>query len=146
MLNTPASRSALALIGLSFLLLAGCRLSGGLHVRAQGTSAAPVAPPPPPPEEDPALELVDDPRVGQPVPPGSPWDLPPEPAEPPPPPPPRSPTPAPTPAPKTCAPLPAQYACAGAPGFCPEWECRGGEWVDVRRESPRPGRPGDRGF
>lgn len=40
--------------------------------------------------------------------------------------------PEPAPAPKTCAPRPLMGTCAGAIGFCPEWRCIDGEWVDVR--------------
>jgi len=40
-------------------------------------------------------------------------------------------TPPSSPAEKTCAPR-KEYACAGAIGFCPEWRCIDGQWVDVR--------------
>lgn len=47
--------------------------------------------------------------------------------------------PQPGPAEKTCAPRPQEYACAGAIGFCPEWKCIDGQWVDVR--PPKWGKP-----
>jgi hypothetical protein len=152
-------RSVLVVLSCSLVALTGCRFAGNVQVRAHGTGAAAPAPRPPL-DEDPALELEDDPRVGQPVPPSVPWLLPAlepvtEPRQPEPPhestppsqPPPSSPTLERVPAaPKRCEPLPAHYACAGAPGFCPEWECRDGQWVDVRRERPGFERPGERGF
>lgn len=66
------------------------------------------------------------------------------PAEPPPPPfervPPKPPAP---PAAKTCGP-PPNYACGGAIGFCPEWVCVDGRWVDGRpKKRSRPTDPID---
>jgi hypothetical protein len=151
MLKPTSPLSAVVVLSLSLVALAGCRLSGNVQFRAHGTGAV-KATPPPPIDEDPALGLEDDPRIGQPVLPSVPWLVPSpestsEPRQPAPssPSPPSSPTRERESMPKRCEPLPAQYACAGAPGFCPEWECRDGEWVDVRRERPW-GRPEDRGF
>ncbi len=34
--------------------------------------------------------------------------------------------------PKTCSKPPPGGPCAGAIGFCPQWSCQDGKWVDVR--------------
>lgn len=55
--------------------------------------------------------------------------------------PPADPSPIPaTPTAPGCGPNPAAtFACAGAVGFCPQWECVDGRWVDVRPPKYGPG-------
>ncbi len=51
------------------------------------------------------------------------------------------PKPVPEPRDRQCGKPPMLGTCAGAIGFCPEYRCVDGEWVDTRRSKRR--RPGD---